>query len=243
MVDESRVARAPEPSYVKSMTEDRSKLIPPSPSEADYARSGERDDDAGLFAKDDPFALLADWLTLAREKEPRDANAMTLATADASGLPDARMVLLKDVSEGGFVFYTNLESRKGAQLAANPQAALLFHWKSLNRQIRIQGPVALVSDAEADAYFATRARDSRIGAWASDQSRPMEGRFELEARVAKYAAKFGLGDIPRPPHWSGYRITPLRMEFWRDRPFRLHDRRAFARDAVDAPWRTSRLFP
>jgi len=231
------------------MTEDPSKLIPPSPSEADYTSAQSSDDakdDGALFAKDDPFALFAEWLQRAQDNEPRDANAMTLATADADGMPDARMVLLKGVSDGGFVFFTNLESRKGEQLAENPKAALLFHWKSLNRQVRIQGPVTAVSDAEADSYFATRAREARIGAWASDQSRPMEGRFELEARIAKFAAKFNIGDVPRPPQWSGFRLTPVRIEFWRDRPFRLHDRRVFERDSApgsQAPWRTSRLYP
>ena len=228
------------------MGDDPSKLIPASPSDADYQLLRDADqeaDDAALFTGEDPFAIFAEWLTLARAKEPRDANAMALATADAGGAPDVRMVLLKDVSDGGFVFYTNTESRKGGQLAQNAQAALCFHWKSVNRQVRVRGGVAPVSAAEADAYFASRARDSRLGAWASDQSRPMEGRFDLQTRVARYAAKFGVGDIPRPPHWSGYRVTPLRMEFWRERAFRLHDRRVFERRGPDTPWATARLYP
>ena len=209
---------------------------PPPPVEASDAN------DERLFGGDDPFALFADWFAAAAG-EPNDPNAMTLATADPDGAPDARMVLLKGVDERGFVFYTNTESQKGVQLAANPQAALLFHWKSLRRQVRVRGPAEHVSAAEADAYFATRPRDSQIGAWASDQSRPMEGRFVLERRAAELALKFGMGKVPRPPHWTGFRVLPLRMEFWRDRPFRLHDRLVFERTALDAPWGRSRLFP
>jgi len=196
-------------------------LIPPSPSEADYQREGKAGD-APLTEGNDPFVLFADWLTLAKDKEPNDPNAMALATVDADGLPDVRMVLLKHADPSGFVFYTNLESAKGMQLAGDPKAALCFHWKSLRRQVRVRGKVEPVSEAEADAYFASRARDSRIGAWASTQSRPLESRHALEKNVAKFAAKFGIGEIPRPPFWSGYRIVPLRIEFWRDRPFRLH---------------------
>ena len=177
------------------------------------------------------------------ETEPNDANAMALATADAHGAPDVRMVLLKDVSGDGFVFYSNAESRKGQQLTANAQAALCFHWKSLRRQVRVSGRVSEASAEEADAYFATRAKDSQIGAWASDQSRPMEGRFELESRIAKAAAKYGLGKTPRPPHWKGWRIVPARIEFWRDRPFRLHDRLEFTREGAGKPWTTRRLYP
>jgi pyridoxamine 5'-phosphate oxidase len=220
------------------------KGIPPSPSAEDYVRSAANSpDDPALFAKQDPFALFADWFEEAKKKEPHDANAMALATVDASGAPDVRMVLLKDVSADGFVFYSNAESRKGRQLAANQQAALCFHWKSLRRQVRISGAVSQVSDAEADAYFATRAKDSQIGAWASDQSRPMEGRFELEGRIAKFAAKYGLGKTPRPPHWIGWRLAPIRIEFWRDRPFRLHDRLEFTRSGSGQPWTTHRLYP
>jgi pyridoxamine 5'-phosphate oxidase len=213
--------------------------------QTDLSRPSEASDpaDERLFGGDDPFALFADWFEAAKAAEPNDPNAMTLATADADGAPDARMVLLKGVDERGFVFYTNTESAKGLQLGANPQAALLFHWKSLRRQVRVRGPVERVTDEEADAYFATRARDSQIGAWASDQSRPMQGRFVLERRAAELALKFGMGKVPRPPHWTGFRILPHRLEFWRDRPFRLHDRLVFDRPAPDAPWGRSRLFP
>jgi pyridoxamine 5'-phosphate oxidase len=223
---------------------DRSKLIPPSPDAEAYAKSAAASpDDAALFATTDPFALFGAWLEDAKKSEPNDANAMALATADAEGAPDVRMVLLKDVSANGFVFYSNAESRKGVQLSANRQAALMFHWKSLRRQVRISGRVETVSTAEADAYFSTRAKDSQIGAWASDQSRPMEGRFELEGRIARAAVKYGLGKTPRPPHWIGWRIVPTRIEFWRDRPFRLHDRLEFTRGSSAGPWTTQRLFP
>ncbi|MBO6635712.1 pyridoxamine 5'-phosphate oxidase [Parvibaculum sp.] len=200
-------------------------------------------DDKTLFASEDPFALFDEWMERARASEPEDANAMALATADGDGLPDVRMVLLKGADARGFVFYTNLESAKGLELKENPQAALCFHWKSLRRQIRVRGTVTPVSEEEADAYFASRAKDSQIGAWASKQSRPLEGRFELEKQVAVFAAKFGLGKVPRPEHWSGYRVVPSRIEFWRDRPFRLHDRLVFKRESASAPWRTERLYP
>jgi len=200
-------------------------------------------DGAEVFTSEDPISLFREWMELARAKEPEDANAFALATADDAGFPDVRMVLLKDVDTRGFVFYTNLESDKGHELAENPQAALCFHWKSLRRQVRVRGQVSAVSEEEADAYFATRARDSQIGAWASRQSRPLEGRFALEREVAKFAMKFGLGKVPRPPHWSGFRIVPTRIEFWRDRPFRLHDRLVFERETDGAAWRTARLFP
>jgi pyridoxamine 5'-phosphate oxidase len=196
----------------------------------------------------DPFDLFARWMTAAEGTEPNDPNAMNLATCTPDGRPSSRMVLLKGVdgtdmplAVRGFVFYTNLESDKGTQLRGNPWAALCFHWKTLRVQIRVEGRAEPVTEAEADAYYASRARDSRIGAWASKQSRPLEGRFELEARIAKYAAKFGLGDIPRPEHWSGFRIVPDRIEFWRDRPFRLHDRLVYLREADG--WRTERLYP
>lgn len=189
----------------------------------------------------DPYLRFTAWFEEAREQEPNDPNAMTLATADSRGRPSARMVLLKGFDESGFVFYTNLESRKGRDLAENPYAALLFHWKSLRRQVRVEGPVSPVSDREADDYFASRPRGSRIGAWASDQSRPMEGMFVLEKRVAEFTAKFGISEIKRPPHWSGFRIAPDRIEFWRDGRFRLHERVVFVREGET--WRTERLFP
>jgi len=191
----------------------------------------------------DPIAQFEAWLAEALKSEPNDANAMALATADAHGAPDVRMVLLKDVSGDGFVFFSNADSRKGTQLAANAQAALCFHWKSLRRQVRVSGRVDAVTTEEADAYFATRAKDSQIGAWASEQSRPMEGRFELEKRIAGFAARYGLGKTPRPPHWIGWRVIPTRIEFWRDRPFRLHDRLEFTRDGAGKPWSTHRLYP
>jgi pyridoxamine 5'-phosphate oxidase len=220
------------------------KTIPPSPSAEDYAKNAAGSpDDAKLFAKNDPFALFAEWLEHAKKSEPNDANAMALATADETGAPDVRMVLLKDVSGDGFVFYSNQESRKGRQLTENPVAALCFHWKSLRRQVRVSGPIQPVTAEEADAYFATRAKDSQIGAWASEQSRPMEGRFELEGRIAKFAAKYALGKTPRPPHWIGWRVIPTRIEFWRDRPFRLHDRLEFTRPGGGEPWVTRRLYP
>lgn len=227
---------------MSNSSDDLNKLIPASP---DYKESRDKPppDDKVFFSKEDPFGLFADWLEDARKHEVNDCNAMALATADADGLPNVRMVLLKGADPQGFVWYTNLESAKGCELQANMQAALCFHWKSLRRQVRVRGAVELVSDEEADAYFQSRARDSRIGAWASEQSRALDGRFALEKRVAQYAAKFGLGHVPRPPHWSGFRLKPVEMEFWRDRPFRLHDRLVFRREGEAAPWVTTRLFP
>lgn len=192
---------------------------------------------------DEPFRLFAQWLADAERSEINDPNAMTLATVDADGLPDARMVLLKGFDAAGFVFYTNTESAKGRELLANPKAALVFHWKSLRRQVRVRGPVEQVSDEEADAYFASRPRLSQIGAWSSRQSRPLEGRFALEAAVAANTAKFGLGAIPRPPHWTGFRIVPVALEFWHDRPFRLHDRIVFRRAGPGEGWTKTRLYP
>ena len=200
-------------------------------------------DDGGITPRTDPFVLFQEWLKEAEGAEPNDPNAMALATADADGVPDVRMVLLKGVDARGFVFYSNSGSIKGAELAANPKAALNFHWKSLRKAVRVQGMAARVSDAEADAYFATRPKDSQIGAWASPQSRPMEGRFVFEKAIAEYALKYALTKVPRPPYWTGWRIAPLRIEFWRDRPFRLHDRLVYTRAAADASWRTERLFP
>lgn len=194
-------------------------------------------------AADDPFALFAAWLDQATASEPRDPTAMTLATVDADGLPNARMVLLKGADAQGFVFFTNKGSQKGRELDASPKAALVFHWKSLNKQVRVRGLVEPVTDAEADAYFATRAKQAQIGAWASQQSRPLESRLAFEKAIAIYAAKYALGTVPRPPYWSGYRIVPLTIEFWQDRPFRLHDRIDFRRAAPDAPWTKTRLYP
>lgn len=191
----------------------------------------------------DPFAIFSDWLAEARSKELNDPEAMALATADAAGLPDARMVLMRGFDARGPVFYTNSQSAKGMELAQNAQASALFHWKSLRRQVRFRGPVEAVSEAESDAYFASRPRESRIGAWASQQSRPMEGRFALEKAVAREALRFGLGEVPRPAHWHGYRIKPLAIEFWLDKPFRLHDRLVFTRETLQAPFTTAWLYP
>lgn len=192
---------------------------------------------------DEPFALFAEWLAEAQASEPNDPTAMSLATVDGDGMPNVRMVLLKGFDQRGFVFYTNFESAKGTELLRHPRAALCFHWKSLRRQIRVRGHVETVSAAEADAYFASRPRDSRIGAWASKQSRPLESRFALEKAVAKFAARYGLGEVPRPSWWSGFRVLPISIEFWHDRPFRLHERIRFSREGSEAPWTRTRLYP
>ena len=197
----------------------------------------------GFTERNDPFQIFAEWLVDAEKSEPNDPNGMALATVDEEGLPNVRMVLLKDADERGFVFYTNYESQKGQEILGTKKAALCFHWKSLRRQVRVRGIVEQVSAAEADAYFASRAKQSQIGAWASQQSRPLEGRFALEASVAMYGAKYALGTVPRPPQWSGFRIKPLSIEFWHDRPFRLHDRVVFRRPDPDGGWTKTRLYP
>ena len=193
--------------------------------------------------REDPLALFDEWLKEAEGCEPNDANAMSLASVDAVGMPDVRMVLLKGHDARGFVFYTNFESAKGAQLLAQPKAAALFHWKSLRRQVRLRGPVSRVSHAEADAYFASRHLQSRLGACASDQSRPLDSRATLEARVKALAERHPDGEVPRPPHWHGFRLLPVSFEFWQDGAFRLHDRVRFERDGASGPWRRQRLYP
>lgn len=203
---------------------------------ADFTEAGE------------PFELFEDWLAEAQKSEPNDPNAMALATVDPSGLPNVRMVLLKGIDGAGhaargFLFYTNYESAKGRELLASGKAAVCFHWKSLRRQVRVRGAIGTVTDAEADEYFSSRHRSSRIGAWASQQSRPLESRFAFEAALAKNTARFGIGDIPRPPYWSGFRITPVEIEFWHDRPFRLHDRIVFRRGDAQGAWHKVRLYP
>jgi pyridoxamine 5'-phosphate oxidase len=202
--------------------------------------------DFGLAGE--PFDLFSTWMAEATAHEPNDPNAMALATVDPDGLPNVRMVLLKGVDTDpgparGYVFYSNYESAKGRELLAAKKAALNFHWKSLRRQVRVRGLVSTVTDQEANAYFATRARTSRLGAWASIQSRPLESRFALEAAVAKITARYPIGEVPRPPHWSGFRVTPLEIEFWHDRPFRLHERIVFRRATTDEPWSKTRLYP
>lgn len=193
------------------------------------------------MTEDTPFARFASWLAEAEQSEPINPTAMSVATVDARGRPQVRMVLLRGFDTRGFVFYTNLDSQKGADLKAHPYAALCFYWKTPGRQVRIDGPVEIVSDAEADAYFASRPRDSQIGAWASQQSRTLESRFALEQQVARYAAQFGFNRVPRPPFWSGYRVIPEVIEFWEERPFRLHERTVFTRR--DATWDISQLYP
>lgn len=191
---------------------------------------------------EEPYRLFAEWLSDAEKSEPNDPNAVALATVDPDGMPNVRMVLLKGYDEQGFVFYTNLESAKGREILASMKAAMCFHWKSLRRQVRVRGTVEKVSDGEADEYFASRPRGSRIGAWASKQSRPLESRFALEKAVAEYAARHAIGNIPRPDYWTGFRILPRQIEFWHDRPFRLHDRIQFVR-RQSGGWAKTRLYP
>ncbi|MEW9807017.1 pyridoxamine 5'-phosphate oxidase [Mesorhizobium sp. ZMM04-5] len=193
-------------------------------------------------SRSEPFRLFSEWLEDATKSEPNDPNGVALATVDEDGLPDVRMVLLKGFDEAGFVFYTNFESAKGREILSSMKAAMCFHWKSLRRQVRVRGPVEIVTDAEADAYYATRPRGSRIGAWASKQSRPLESRFALEKAVAEYTTRYAIGEIPRPAYWSGFRIVPQQIEFWHDRPFRLHDRIQFSRTA-EGGWQKTRLYP
>jgi pyridoxamine 5'-phosphate oxidase len=203
----------------------------------------ESDSSSETTATKDPIAIFLSWQAKAEKAEINDPEAMALATADKAGFPNVRMILLKGVDQSGFVFFTNRESAKGHELEANPRAALCLHWKSLRRQVRVQGTVTQVSEEEAGAYFATRPKDSQIGAWASKQSRVMEGRFVLEREIARFAAKYALTNVPRPAYWVGYRLAPLAIEFWRDRPFRLHDRLVYRRENLDAEWQTARLFP
>ena len=220
-------------------------VIPPSPSREEYARDYAAalaaNGDETIFDRPEPIGLFVEWLADARAHEPNDPNAMTLSTVDADGLPDARIVLLKDVDARGFTFYSNSESAKGVELAGCAAAALTFHWKSLRRQVRVRGAVEPVTPAEADAYFASRARESRIGAWASDQSRPLSDRTVLEEAVGRETERFDGQEVPRPSHWTGWRVVPRSVEFWRDRPFRLHDRLRFDRDGEG--WRSGRLWP
>lgn len=193
--------------------------------------------------ENEPFALFGSWLKDAEASEPNDPNAVAVATVDEHGLPNVRMVLLKGYDNRGFVFFTNFESQKGREILGQKKAAMCFHWKSLRRQVRLRGEVEVVSDAEAEEYFRSRPVGSRIGAWASKQSRPLESRFALEKAVAEYTARYAIGDIPRPPYWSGFRIKPLSIEFWHDRKFRLHDRIEFRRDTPEGDWHKVRMYP
>ncbi len=215
-------------------------LIPPSPSAEAYAVD---EDQGDVFTIHDPFALFAEWLAKAGETEPNDPNTMALATADAENLPNVRMVLLKDVDACGLTFYTNIESTKGEELKGNPQAAACFHWKTIRRQVRFRGRIEMVSTDEADVYFATRARNAQLGAHASAQSRPMESREALEREIARLDKLYEGEDVPRPDHWSGYRLIPFEIEFWVNRPFRLHDRLVYWRENSSADWQSERVYP
>ena len=222
--------------------------IPNSPSKDDYTKDPAyvaqvKGNAAPIFDKNNPLTLFDTWLAEAKKSEPNDANAMSLATVDKDGLPDVRMVLLKGMDARGFVFYSHAKSAKGLQLSDCPKAAINFHWKSLRRQVRIRGTVEQVTKAEVGAYFATRARDSRIGAWASKQSSSMENEAEFETMLDKITKKFKGVSVPLPPGWCGWRVQPLQIEFWRDKPFRLHDRLLFSRNSVDEAWAKSRLYP
>ncbi len=201
------------------------------------------DEKSDFTLTSEPFHLFGEWLEDAKKSELNDPNAVAVATVDEQGMPNVRMVLLKDFDERGFVFFTNYESQKGQEILSAHKAAMCFHWKSLRRQVRVRGPVEQVSDAEADAYYASRPRGSRIGAWASKQSRPLESRYALEKSVAEYTAKYAIGNIPRPSYWSGFRIRPTSIELWHDRAFRLHDRVLFTRDNPDSDWSKERLYP
>ena len=224
----------------KQTTKMSDAIIPPSPSAEAY---GFDEDQGDVFTINDPFALFAEWLEKASETELNDPNTLALATADKHNLPNVRMLLLKDVDACGLTFYTNTESAKGEELETNPQAAACFHWKTIRRQVRFRGPVEPVSDEEADAYFATRARGAQLGAHASAQSRPLEDRESLEKEIERLDKLYEGRDVPRPEHWSGYRLNPIEIEFWVNRPFRLHDRLVYWREKPDAEWRSERVYP